>query len=195
MKHKKSRRAPVILLMAGVLCAGGTAAYFSDFAAARNTVAVGRNTTEIQEEFPDPTPTPIENNPQYDKTVWVGNVTGGESGFNVDCYIRVSLSYSNDDIGRGVTLQGLDTENWVYDPEDGYYYYRWIVEEGQRTTPLFTGIQIDSGKVDATYQEYLTGFSVNVYEESVQAGSFADYGAAWNYFEADLSDSQGGDGL
>ena len=80
--------------------------------------------TEIDEDFPDPTPTPVEDNPSYKKKIWTGNFSGNEKGFNADCYVRMSLSYSDNDIGKGVELLGLDTVNWLYNAKDGYYYYR-----------------------------------------------------------------------
>ena len=86
-----------------------------------NTAAVGYVTTEIEEDFPDPTPTPMENGPSYRKEIRIGNFSGSVKGFQADCYVRMSLSYSNDDIGRGVKLTGLDTANWVYNSQDGYY--------------------------------------------------------------------------
>ena len=57
----KLKRPVFLLLTAGLLCATGTAAYFSDFEKKINSAAVGYVTTEIEEDFPDPTPTPMEN--------------------------------------------------------------------------------------------------------------------------------------
>ena len=108
----KLKRPVFLLLTAGLLCATGTAAYFSDFEKKINSAAVGYVTTEIEEDFPDPTPTPMENGPSYRKEIRIGNFSGSVKGFQADCYVRMSLSYSNDDIGRGVKLTGLDTANW-----------------------------------------------------------------------------------
>ncbi len=165
-----------------LLCVGGTMSYFSDFDQARNHVAVGRNTTEIYEEFPDPPDPGEEEKPEYKKTVWVGNTSPSENGFNVDCYVRVSLSYSNYDIGRAVTLLGLDTDNWVYHKEDGYYYYRKVLKEGESTSPLFTGFQIDRNKVEKLYLDTIDDFQINLYEESVEASDFQDYQSAWKFY-------------
>ncbi len=115
---------------------------FLDFEKKINSAAVGYVTTEIEEDFPDPTPTPMENGPSYRKEIRIGNFSGSVKGFQADCYVRMSLSYSNDDIGRGVKLTGLDTANWVYNSQDGYYYYRKKISEGEKTTPLCTGFQI-----------------------------------------------------
>ena len=108
-------------------------------------------------------------------------------GFQADCYVRMSLSYSNDDIGRGVKLTGLDTANWVYNSQDGYYYYRKKISEGEKTTPLCTGFQIDPQKIDDTYGDSIKDFEINVYEEAVQAEGFSDYESAWRYFSDPVS--------
>ena len=68
-----------------------------------------------------------------EKEIRIGNFSGSVKGFQADCYVRMSLSYSNDDIGRGVKLTGLDTANWVYNSQDGYYYYRKKISEGEKT--------------------------------------------------------------
>ncbi len=54
---KKIKRTASFFLAAGILCAAGTAAYFTDFEEKVNSAAVGYVTTEIDEDFPDPTPT------------------------------------------------------------------------------------------------------------------------------------------
>ena len=129
---RKLKNPVLFLFIAGTICAAGTAAYFSDSDNRINEVAVGTVTTEIEENFPDPTPTPMENNPSYRKEIWTGNFSSSEKGFNADCYVRMMVSYSDDDIGRGVEILGMDTVNWVYSNEDGYYYYRNVRKEKRR---------------------------------------------------------------
>ena len=163
----KLKRPVFLLLTTGLLCATGTAAYFSDFEKKINSAAVGYVTTEIEEDFPDPTPTPMENGPSYRKEIRIGNFSGSVKGFRADCYVRMSLSYSNDDIG--------------------YYYYRKKISEGEKTTPLCTGFQIDPQKIDDTYRDSIKDFEINVYEEAVQAEGFSDYESAWRYFSDPVS--------
>lgn len=184
---KSLRRTGPFLLAVVIFCIAGTAAYFSDFDKKVNSAAVGSVTTEIVEDFPDPTPTPMERNPSYKKEIWTGNFSSSEKGFNADCYVRMSLSYSNSDIGKGVKLLGMDTANWIYNSQDGYYYYRKKLAEGQKTTPLCTGFQIDSSRIDDTYKNSISDLEINVYEEAVQAEGFADYKSAWKYFTDPVS--------
>ena len=168
--------------LTAILCAGVTTAYFSDSDSLRNTVAAGRNESQIEEEFPDPPDPGGEEDPEYKKTVWVKNVAPSETYFNVDCYVRVSVSYSNYDIGRAVTLLGLDTANWRYNSSDGYYYYLHLLKEGQSTTPLFTGFSIQREQIETRYLDTIGDFEIQVYEESVAAGEFKDYQSAWNFY-------------
>ena len=53
---KKRRKAIVCLtaLTMALVGIGGTAAYLTSFDSKDNIVAAGNNTTEIEEEFPDP---------------------------------------------------------------------------------------------------------------------------------------------
>ena len=130
---------------AAVLCMGSTMAYLTSYDQAENQIAVGRNETKIEEDFPTPAPIPLEENPEYQKTVWVTNQSGGQGG-SVDCYVRVSLSYSDEDIGRAVVLRNLDTANWKYNGADGYYYYTKILAKGESTTPLLPDLQLKRQK-------------------------------------------------
>jgi hypothetical protein len=70
----------------------------------------------------------------------------------------------------------------VYNSQDGYYYYRKKISEGEKTAPLCTGFQIDPQKIDDTYRDSIKDFEINVYEEAVQAEGFSDYESAWRYF-------------
>ena len=99
-------------------------------------------------------------------------------------YARLSLGYSNHDIGKAVVLKNLDRINWI--KEDGYYYYRYPLKEGQSTTPLFTGFYIDFSRMDKTYLNQIAEFRIQVYEESVQAEGFSDYLSAWKYYQEQI---------
>ena len=87
----------------------GIAAYQSAFDTAENIIRAGSNTTEIGEEFPSPTPVAPDKNTDITKKIWVTNREQGADGVSVDCYVRVSLAYSNSDIGRAVTMNGQYT--------------------------------------------------------------------------------------
>lgn len=171
---------PVLIMIAAVKC-GTTTAYFTAYDAKNNITTAGHNDTEIEEEFPVVTPTPITQNPKYTKKVWVKNESTSLESTLADCYVRVRISYSNADIGAAVQLIGLNTTDWIKET-DGFYYYKKILKKNETTTTLFSGYQIDSSKVEDRYKKLITEFAINVYEESVQAEGFADYKAAFAHF-------------
>ena len=121
MKNRKKRAWAGAAMLGFILGIGGTNAYLTSYDQAVNVIGVGKNTTTIEEEFPTPSPLPGDGDSEFSKTVWVanGSVQGEKS--LVDCYVRVSIGYSNYDIARAVTLKQLDRTNWV-EADDGFYY-------------------------------------------------------------------------
>ena len=87
--------------------------------------------------------------------------------------------------GTAAYLTSFDRINWIL-KEDGYYYYRYPLKEGQSTTPLFTGFYIDFSRMDKTYLDQISEFRIQVYEESVQAAGFSDYLSAWKYYQEQI---------
>lgn len=182
MKNRKKLAAAGAAMLGFILGMGGTNAYLTSSDQAVNVIGVGKNTTTIEEEFPKPSPLPGDEDKEYSKTVWVANGTVQEKGHSVDCYVRVSLGYSNDDIGRAVVLKQLDQKNWTK-ADDGFYYYKKILREGEVTTPLFSGIEVDSSKIEKAYLDQISDFEIQVYEESVQAAGFQNYESAWSFYQ------------
>ena len=158
MKNRKKLAVACAATLGFILGIGGTNAYLTSYDQVVNVVGVGKNTTNIVEEFPTPSPLPGDEDSELPKTVWVanGNVQGEEA--SVDCYVRVSLGYSNSDIGRAVTLKQIDRTNWV-EADDGFYYYKKVLREGEKTTPLFSGISVDSSKLEKTYLDQIDASS------------------------------------
>lgn len=181
----KKYRSIAVLWAAGVLwCLGNfqTHAFFTGYDEKNNTITVGYNESEIIEDFPVPSSIPVKDNPSYRKTVQISNVNRTFGGAAVDCYTRVMLSYSDADIGKAVKLLGKDTQNWVYNAQDGYYYYVSVLRAGERTTPLFTGLQINGADVEELYGDRISDFRLQIYEETVQAVNFNNYEDAWRYY-------------
>ena len=158
MKNRKKLAVACAATLGFILGIGGTNAYLTSYDQVVNVVGIGKNTTNIVEEFPTPSPLPGDEDSELPKTVWVanGNVQGEEA--SVDCYVRVSLGYSNSDIGRAVTLKQIDRTNWV-EADDGFYYYKKVLREGEKTTPLFSGISVDSSKLEKTYLDQIDASS------------------------------------
>lgn len=159
----------------------GTRAFFSDYEQISNHTQIGFNDTEITEEFPSPEPLKPATESYAPKKVTITNTA------SVPCYIRVSLSYSNSDIGNAVTLTNLNTSEWSYLSKEenqilgGYYYYHNPVSPGASTSWLFDGISV-SQLANYDYIPADGSFEVMVYEESVQQGMYTSWQNAWEIF-------------
>lgn len=153
------------LFLLSVLIFSGTSAYLTDHQKIINRITAGYNETETEEEFPSPTP--VSPGEAAVKKVCVRNQG------SVACYIRVSLSVSQGE----VTLEGLDTENWIREEE--FYYYRHVVNPGMSTSELFTGVTPQNIRD-------VEEIAVTVIEESVQACNagvpYRDYKEAWEHY-------------
>ena len=183
--RNRIKAAVLLFFLAGVVGFSGkekTNAFYTGYDEKTNSVEAGCNESEITEDFPSPDSIPISENPSYKKTVQVFNVPEASGSKSVSCYVRVSLSYSDADIGKAVKLLGTDTQNWVYHQDDGYYYYVPVLKAGESTTPRCTGLQIDSKNVEDLYGDRISDFRIQVYEETVQATRFDNYESAWEYF-------------
>lgn len=185
MAHSRKWMIVTVMLAAVSMGAGGTIAFQTAFDQKLNTVTAADHTTEINEDFPDPSPVDPEHNSEYTKKVVVTNGTGGQDPAAADCYVRISLGYSDSRIGNAVELKNLDTQNWEAG-SDGFYYYRSILKSGESTTPLFTGFTVDASKIEAEDGVFPENFKIQVYEESIQAASFENYSDAWKAYEADV---------
>lgn len=116
-----------------------------------------------------------------------------------DAIVRVRLVISPEDtltVGKDSECNIVINENW-YEGEDGYYYYRGILDQNNReTTPLFTEITgVVETREDGNHYfiNDIDGFEVSIYQETVQASmgnlefdSGYNDGIAkqiWNYYD------------
>lgn len=161
--------------------AGSTIAFFTSFDRVNNRVGIGHNESIVDEEFPTPPPVVPDETNTFTKEVTVRN------NDSVPCFIRVSVAFSDSDIGQATELLQLNSTDWIFCSKKenaklgGYYYYKNPVLPGQSTLPLFKGIQISSD-ADFSHQAQESSFDVIVYEESVQQGANTSYLDAWNQF-------------
>ena len=92
-----------------------------------------------------------------------------------DAIVRVRLVISPEDtltVGNNSDCNIVINENW-YEGEDGYYYYRGILDQNHRETkPLFTEITgVVETREDGNHYfiNDIDGFEVSIYQETVQA--------------------------
>lgn len=135
-----------------------------------NDIVLGYNTISLQENYEPPLT--IEKGISFKKEPFVTN-TG-----NVDCYVRIKSLISDSRVADGLTID-YNTEDYTYNDEDGYWYYKKAIKPGERTSSLFTTVSI-SGDAD---DKVLDGFDIYVYAESVQTVEGKTMQETWNYFK------------
>ena len=185
MTGKKRIFAGMGILLGVLVGVQGTAAYQSAYDKAVNIVTPGNISSEIGEDFPNPPTIVPDKDIDIAKKIWVSNNPSGQNKTGTDCYVRVAVGYSNSDIGKAVTMKNTDSENWIYG-DDGFYYYKKILREGESTTQLCTGFLIDHARVEKKYWKLLNEFQIQVYQESVEARLFDNYQKAWEYYTGEL---------
>lgn len=137
-KHFAGLLALVLILVCTV---GGTVAYLVTHTdPVVNTFTPGEVSCQVEEEF---------NEDNTVKTKAVVKNTG-----NVPAYIRVAVVANTIDAQRNITgmatLEGwLNTAKWTTKSDDGFYYYKGVVQPGEETANLLnvdgiplTGIQV-----------------------------------------------------
>ena len=153
-----------ILSIAGIVCFSmlvavgthGIYSWFTDQSQRVNCFSVGMNEVEIREEFPDQELTP-------------GKIIKKEAGFTntgmVPMYVRAVYLFSNKEAEEGSELL-MGSTLWEK-ADDGYYYYKKIVQP----------------------QESTDGFDLTIYTETVQA---AGHSSAKEAFARMMERQEGG---
>lgn len=140
-----------ILTMMVALMVQSTLAYYSTVGTATNVVTSGsirfiiRETTDTGEDFPAEGVYDIVPGAEVSKRV------SFESACDHPFYLRAKVVYSTDpqELSADCFELDIDEEQWVL--QDGWYYYKGVVEPGQTTPELFTRVLFDGSKMDNTY--------------------------------------------
>ena len=137
-----------LLVLAISLVGAGTLAYTTREGRTDNEITVGNLKTALINLGPDGQNMPTEvitgilPATTYDNTVYVKN--NGEH----DQWVRVKvIKFIKDRDGTELpsdcVFPNYDEESWTY--KDGYFYYKYILEPGQKSLPLYTQLYFDKG--------------------------------------------------
>lgn len=148
-----------IIPMTGVVCCSlllavgvhGISSWFTDQSQRINSFSVGMNEVEIREEFPDPGVIP-------------GKTIKKEAGFTntglVPMYVRAVFLFSSKEAEEGSELL-MGSTLWEK-AEDGYYYYKKVVQPQESTELFLKGLRWKD-------QKMMDDFDLTIYTETVQA--------------------------
>ena len=186
MKDLTKTKAPLkyIVILLCFICLScalttGVVAYLSDADNSDNSFIIGGNTIELVEEFIPPKE--LAPGVVIKKDVSVTN-----TGLN-DCYVRVMAVFTNSDMGDWCTVDWNTGAGWVYNQEDGYWYYPNPISNGETTPSLFTTITLSEDIPESLVKD----FDMIVYAESYQSADSEDYASAWEGYKANKKDITG----
>lgn len=153
---------------------GGTYAYFTYLREMKNRFTVGHNEITVTEEYDPPDEIIPGEETSFFKKVQVEN-TG-----SVPCYVRVRLEYSDSDMKQfctnvlgenrapaeewGDRIEEFSDGRWIFGT-DGWYYYRDVLEVGERTDRLLEKVEVS---VPQELEDRIKEFEILVYGESIQ---------------------------
>lgn len=203
--EKRKLKKPIKALLAVFVCLVGllgavginraVSAYLSDKSDIGNVLELGEVDGEIIEEF---TPPAIDVGTNiYAKKVSIKNVG------TVPMYTRVSLKFSNSEMEAisTVTTDGTNwyplselkdhlNDGWIYNEDDGFYYYTKILKENEISTPL-----IEQVKTEVKKQAHLQPYEIFVNAQytgaskrglSLTEENTYSYTQAWEVYARDI---------
>lgn len=129
-----------------------------------NTVTAGYNEIHISEVFGEYSA--FEGGKDYEKRVSVKN------DGTVPCYVRVFAELEDPGTAEVISID-FNTDDWTEKQDDGFYYYRKVLQVSEETEPLFTTLAVD---------EDVSEFAMICYSESVQAEGVSDIREAFERF-------------
>ena len=150
---------PAACLIAALASFGVTYAYLIASDAKLNEFSVGENDIELMEKFT--APEELKPGTEFPKNPYVHN-TG-----DLPCLVRMRVDFSDSDAEKFCDLEyigntGYNRLSWLYDEDEGYYYYTKVLKPGDYTPVLF-----DKVRIKEEYDENkMIDFDIMIYVES-----------------------------
>lgn len=176
---KKTKIMIICSCIIAIICVMGILAYFTDTETVTNHVKMGIVDIDLKEYTIDKNGNKIEwKNAQ--------NILPGETiskipeiscvNGSADCYIRAKVEIKTEDENlmnneKMLTLDNVnvDTDNWYYCKEDGYFYYKEILTDKSESIILFTEVHIP---LEWNNEWAGKEFSIDVTAEAIQSKNF-----------------------
>lgn len=164
MKKNLKVFAALVVVVFGVMAISRSLAYFTSEKDHDSQYQFSMIDTSITEEFEKESENVYVKNPRI--------VNKGESDAVVRVYVEVSNSTQKDNI-KFLDKEGNpinpDREDWIYNEDDGYFYYQHILPTGATTSTLFD-------KVEIIHVDKMEDFDIIVYSEAIQTVIYDENG-------------------
>lgn len=181
MKKFKNKTKCILAIISilAIIGVSGIIAYFTDTTTVTNHAKMGIVDIDLKEYTIDSTGNKVEWQDKQNilpgdhisKIPEISCVQG-----SVDCYIRAKVEINCKDenlqnSAKMLTIDNVnvDTTNWYYCENDGYFYYKTILTDHSNPVTLFTQVTIPS---DLDNSWSLEEISINVTAEAIQSQNF-----------------------
>jgi hypothetical protein len=135
-----------------------------------NTFKTGTVNVTLNDYIGNDVKTPFQAITNVNPGDWYDKKVSVTSNGSKQTYVRVKLTpaWSDEKLSLENVIMNLGSE-WIKNGD--YYYYKYILTEGQTTSLLLNGITFDGIKTDNAYQG--ATFTIDVKAEAVQASHYA----------------------
>ena len=177
--NKKPKIIILCIILIAIICIAGIFAYFTDTVTVKNTVKMGIVDIDLKEYSIDKNGNKVEWQTMKDilpgetisKIPEITCVKGSAS-----CYIRAKVKIEAKDENLmmhekmlSINNINVDTNNWYYCEEDGYFYYKEIMTDSSESAILFTEVKIPS---EWDNEWSAKEIAINVTVDAIQSKNF-----------------------
>jgi hypothetical protein len=159
----------VLLVLLSAFVTRGLYAYYTDGDSASNQFTIGGSNVEVVENYQPPKE--LIPGVSFTKEVSVKNL--GPSS----AYVRIKAVFTTSDMAQWCTVD-WNTEDFIYNEADNFWYYTKALEEGESTPNLFNSVTLSEDIPESAIE----AFDILIYTEAYQSTGFDDYQAAWDYY-------------
>ena len=158
MKNKKLLIILLIILIA--IISYGTYSLYVGKIDIKNIIKTGKVDLEVVEDK-NQNNYKIKPGDTIDKTIKIKN-TGNHPLF---VRVKVIITVDNNELTNDEITINVDNNKWTYN--DGYYYYKNVLNGNETSDYLFTKIHIDEVKINSSYLN--KNFNIKILTQGVQS--------------------------
>ena len=163
MKRKLLIVSVLVILVA--VTAAGTLAYFTDTGTAHNVITTGNVDIELNEWADDARTQPFQDKTGVMPGTKVTKIVAVENTGTGAAFVRLRVEKNvyganQEPMKSDPVSLNFDNKNWTY--SEGYYYYKYPLEPGKTTEPLFTAVTF-AAEMGNKYQNATAHVKVSAY--------------------------------
>lgn len=166
--NKKRIAIGSLIILAVLLVAGGTMAWFTSNKKASSSLTTGNVKIEVNKHG-------FENITDWNPGDTIENKVSIKSLGSMDTYVRAKITpkWNGGKSIENVKLN-VNKNDWIYNEADGYYYYTNILTKNDETPLLLKSVTLDGESTDDGYQNKTLYIEVDAQAVQTTNGAYKD---------------------